>query len=343
MGYVTGADGVGFRMHPSHEPIGISADARTFRSLDAHWGADKARVFYDGVAVADADPESFRALDAYFGCDSRHAYYRTRRVEGADVESFEALAFEFARAKDRVYLGASVIAGADPQTFRALDERYATDAKHVFLDGYVLASVDPAEFGVWGDYRRMAGSCFFRDREIQGADAATFGGLGGDYAKDTARVYFRGEEFANADLATFESLGRAIARDAKAHYVGMRSFEPPILPGWEDEPLESLQLRLRCRAGDPDAMIELTKWLLEEGDDFEAYVWSLVAVDHARAPKAAKRVLGLARRAADPHQEIPEVHAEAEAEAARRLSDGREIPANQEAASKHRVRARPRG
>ena len=339
MGYLVDADRVAFRMLESHAPIEILAKPRTFRAFDEHWGADDARVFYDGVALAGAKPNSFRVLDPFYGRDATAVYYRTLLLEEADPESFEAVGFEFARDDRNAYFGSRVISQADPKTLRAINERYCCDANRVFLDGSIVPDLNPDEFGVWEQYRRKGSACYFDEREIPEAEASSFVGLGGDYAKDAVRVYFRGMAFADADPDTFESLGQAIGRDTATTYVGMTPFNEPIIPDWKHEPLEALELRIDCRSGDASAMLKLAKSLIEEGEVFEAYVWSLLAVDHAEKTAAAKRVLRRARQAADPRDEVPEVDADAEREAARRLSAGLEVPGNQEEASKHRARA----
>jgi hypothetical protein len=325
--YLVSISEIGFRVHSSHPSIAIDADVESFRALDEHWGVDSSTAFYEGVRVLGTDG-TLTSLDRYYASSSRKVFYRTLEVQTADRGSFEALGFEWARDRFQVFLGDQIVKSADAHTIRALSEEYAADANHVYRFGNIVEGLSPSEFGVWGEFSRVGAQCFFTDKEITGAHAATFAGVGGHYARDAQAVYFQGKKVRGAELSSFESSGLSTGKDNTSVYLGLNRTEETMLSGWEQLSVSEIETRSRARQGDAQAMIAISKTLLEEHEVFDAYVWALVALEFvdAKGRRKAKAQIRRSSQAADPHDEVLELHEAAKQRSAEVLKEGVEVP-----------------
>ncbi len=296
-------------------------------------------VTYFGVPVQGANAAEFESLGDCYGRDRRRVFWRTREVEGADVETFRDLGFDWGADRDAVFECGRAKEGYDPATMKAFNEKYALDRNGAYLNGSPIPNVDPAQFGVWGGFMRIGDRCEYDGRPID-AHADTFRGVGGDYAVDDQRVYFRTKVVEGADASTFEGIGRVWGRDAVATYFGARTTTEAMHPSWSKLDADECRLRIEARAGDVDAMYEIAKAMMMEGDPTEAFVWAQLAIESGR--KRTKPFLRRAMKAADPHEEA-ELEGALLYEAALRLATGSEVPRDVDNARQLLARAKEAG
>jgi hypothetical protein len=203
-----------------------SADAATFKALDATYGVDTSHVFINGVVIPDADAASFELLARHgLAKDHDHVYQRDRVISD-DPANFALLDGELAKDSRAVYRSDGAVLSRDPANFAIISNTdgylYTRDGSAVDVNGNPIADADPANFRVLqGAYGRDDRYAYYFDKSIADADLPSFRPLEGPYASDSSHVYWMGKPIDGANSATFRVLNanfECSADDRRAYY-----------------------------------------------------------------------------------------------------------------------------
>lgn len=220
-----------------------SADAATFKALDATYGRDKSSVYINGQPLAGADPASFALLDRPGFAKDRNQVYQRDRAISDDPAHFELLDGELAKDSHVVFWSDGSILSEDPTHFAIVSNAdhylYAKDDRTVHVNGNPIPAADPATFQVLqGAYARDNKHAFYFDQPITDADLTSLRPLAGPYAGDAVRVYWMGKTIDGANPRTFHVLNanfECSADDQRAYYqqkaIRRRSADISARPG----------------------------------------------------------------------------------------------------------------